>query len=82
MRRSFKKLRTFKNEWQKRQTRSNKKKDRLTGIDGLPPSLLNIKPGCAFCLRIGKETLKEPKWIEKDKGHFFSECKSCLDYKV
>jgi peptide/nickel transport system ATP-binding protein len=60
----------------------DKKKDRLTGIDGLPPSLLNIKPGCAFCLRIGKETLEEPKWIEKDQGHFFSECKSCFDYKV
>ena len=58
------------------------KKAKLSGIEGLPPSLLNIEPGCSFCLRIEKQTTEEPKWVERDKGHFFSECKSCVDYKL
>ena len=60
----------------------DKRKPKLSGIDGLPPSLLNIKPGCSFCLRINKETIEEPQWVEIEKGHFFSECKSCVDYKL
>ena len=58
------------------------KKDRLSGIGGLPPSLLNIDPGCSFCLRIGKVSKRSPNWIQKDEGHFFSECKTCENYKV
>ena len=31
----------------------------LTGIPGVPPSLLNLKDGCSFCLRIGKKNTNE-----------------------
>lgn len=58
----------------------DKKRDKLSGIDGLPPSLLNIKPGCSFCLRINKETKDEPQWVQREKGHFFAECKTCVNY--
>jgi peptide/nickel transport system ATP-binding protein len=42
-------------------TLSNKKD--FIGIPGLPASLLDIKEGCAFCLRIGKERKTRVPWI-------------------
>ena len=60
----------------------DKKRDKLIGIDGLPPSLLNIEPGCSFCLRINKKTKEQPQWVQREKDHFFTECKTCVNYNV
>ena len=52
----------------------------LIGIPGLPPSLLNLAPGCSFCLRIEKENRKEIPWVEISKDHFIQKCDICSDY--
>ncbi len=59
-------------------TLSNKKD--FIGIPGLPATLLNLPEGCAFCLRIGKETLTKIPWVKVEKDHFIQECKTCANY--
>jgi peptide/nickel transport system ATP-binding protein len=57
-----------------------KEKRPLIGIPGLPPSLLNLAPGCSFCLRIKKENKNEIPWVEITKDHFIQKCDICSDY--
>ena len=57
-----------------------KGKRSLVGIPGLPPSLLNLAPGCSFCLRIQKENREDIPWIEISKDHFIQKCEICSDY--
>ena len=52
----------------------------LIGIPGLPPSLLNLAPGCSFCLRVEKENKNEIPWVEISKDHFIQKCDICSDY--
>tara|TARA_Y100000817_G_scaffold83197_1_gene64320 strand:+ start:288 stop:1301 length:1014 start_codon:yes stop_codon:yes gene_type:complete len=59
-------------------TLSNKKE--FIGIPGLPATLLNLPEGCAFCLRIGKETPTKIPWVKVEKDHFIQECKTCANY--
>lgn len=56
--------------------RLERKDERLYSIEGQPPSLMNLPPGCRFCSRcpvalpICRE--QEPPEIEVDKEHFVS----------
>jgi peptide/nickel transport system ATP-binding protein len=59
-------------------TLSNKKD--FIGIPGLPASLLDIKEGCAFCLRIGKERKTRVPWIKVGTDHYIQDCEQCADY--
>jgi peptide/nickel transport system ATP-binding protein len=59
-------------------TLSNKKD--FIGIPGLPASLLDIKEGCAFCLRIGKERKTRVPWIKAGTDHYIQDCEQCADY--
>ena len=52
----------------------------LIGIPGVPPSLLNLKDGCSFCLRIGKKNTNEIPWVKVSKGHYIQKCLNCFDY--
>lgn len=52
----------------------------FNGIPGLPAQLLNLKEGCSFCLRIGRENKKEIPWVKVSKSHYIRECDVCADY--
>jgi oligopeptide/dipeptide ABC transporter ATP-binding protein len=54
----------------------DQKNERLYSIDGQPPSLMNLPPGCRFAPRCPKATQQcheqEPNEIETSKDHFVS----------
>jgi len=52
----------------------------FNGIPGLPAQLLNLKEGCSFCLRIGRENKNEIPWVKVSKSHYIRECDVCADY--
>ena len=52
----------------------------FNGIPGLPAQLLNLKEGCSFCLRIGRENNNEIPWVKVSKSHYIRECDVCADY--
>ena len=58
---------------------TNSKRD-LIGIPGIPPSLLNIKEGCSFCLRIGQRTTSKIPWVKVSKNHYYQKCSKCSNY--
>ncbi len=64
--------------------RLDEKKDRLLTIGGLPPSLINLPPGCSFSPRcpFGEEVCaaEEPPLIEVEPGHL-SACHFAMDFE-
>ena len=63
------------------------RKSRLATIEGIVPSLAELKPGCRFAPRSGRPYTDEdlntrPPFVEISPGHFVEASRVCVDAEV